>query len=126
MTLSGIFSLQQLKDNISMFEVDRPWIPVNWRAWRLRRDRSAVYSLYRLSLLRCTVPQELNIPHLLEICNERLLEGSEYGINTQLALLPEGGRPTGCTGCRSCEKVCPQGISIADVFKRFNEIGSKA
>ena len=27
--------------------------------------------------------------------------------------------PGACVGCRSCEKVCPQGIKISEVMKKF-------
>ena len=32
---------------------------------------------------------------------------------------PEGKRPAACTGCRSCEAVCPQQTKISEALAEF-------
>ena len=42
------------------------------------------------------------------------------GIETEI--VQAGGRVVcGCTGCGACAQICPQGIDVPDVMRRFSE-----
>jgi predicted aldo/keto reductase-like oxidoreductase len=65
-------------------------------------------------------PQGLDIPKLIALYNEQHFTGGGFIVPTRLKTLGAGHLPCDCIGCRSCEKVCPQNIKIADVMKQFN------
>lgn len=106
MVLSGMSNMQQLQENIETFSTAQP----------LQEEELAVISDIAAEMIRdnaipctgcsyCTeyCPQEIKIPHILQLYNEK--DWSEK---------PE------CIGCKSCENVCPQGISIAAHMQAYN------
>lgn len=66
-------------------------------------------------------PKELDIPRLLGIYNNNQFSGVG---NIQPAVLKNVEKekwPSKCIACRSCEKVCPQGIKISEAMADFTE-----
>jgi len=68
-------------------------------------------------------PRQLNIPALIELYNEHCFtaDGGLMAFIAPMALMAmqEDKRPGACTGCKSCEAVCPQSIKIAEVLADF-------
>jgi len=121
-TLSGMSSLEQLKENIEIMSENKPL-----------NDREGMVLLYTATGLidpvPCTVcryctthcPQGLDIPVLLALYNEH--NTTEAGFIAPMAVdaLPEDKRPSACLGCHACNDVCPQRIKIAEAIAELAE-----
>ncbi len=117
LVLSGMSSLEQLKENIDTMSVERPL-----------NEREGMVLLYTardlIEPIPCTVcryctthcPQGLDIPVLLALYNEH--NSTEEGFIAPMAIdaLPEDKRPSACHGCKACNDVCPQRIKIAEAI----------
>ena len=125
-TLSGMSSLDQLKENVEIFSNDERLSP---------EERAALekigYAKAHAKGVPCTAchyctshcPLELDIPRLLELYNEQLSkESGNFIAAMALKSMPEGKRPSACIACGSCEVVCPQQIDIPDTLAEFAEM----
>lgn len=122
--LSGMSNMDQLRENVALFEEEKPLGG---------EETEGLMTVARNILGRTTVfctgcrycveqcPKGLNIPALVNLCNECAFSGKETFWPEDVAELPPERRPTACIGCRSCERVCPQGIRISEVLARFRE-----
>lgn len=119
--LSGMSNFQQMKENIKTFESSRPL---------KEKEMETLLSVAKGMLdgvLPCTgchyctshCPKGLDIPMLLELYNEHSFTGGGFLAPMALMAVPEEKQPSACIGCRSCEKVCPQGIKIAEAMADF-------
>ncbi len=125
MILSGMSNMEQLEDNIGIFETDRPLSSEERQALMEITQRRM-----QLNMLPCTAchyctshcPQGLDIPMLLEMFNDQRITGGPYAMPLSLRRLPEEKHPSACIGCRSCEAVCPQGIKIPDELAEFDRL----
>lgn len=121
-TLSGMSSFDQLKQNIEIFEEHKPLNEKEMQAILALADEmvkriALPCTACRYCLSHC--PQELNIPHLLELYNEHHLTGGGFIAPMVIGTLPEDKRPSACIGCKSCEAVCPQQINISGAMEDF-------
>lgn len=121
MILSGMSNFEQLKDNITTFEEDKP---LN------EKEMDTLLSIADGMLngrVPCTAchycvshcPQGLDIPNLLELYNEHVFTGGGFIAPMALMAMPEEKHPSACIGCRSCEAVCPQQIKISEIMTDF-------
>lgn len=123
-TLSGMSSFDQMKDNIAIFEKDAP----------LNDDEKGalqdiVDDMLKEKVLPCTAchyctshcPQGLDIPELLKLYNEHAFTGGGFIAPMALSAIPDDKKPSACIGCRSCEVVCPQQIKISEAMADFSE-----
>ncbi len=122
MVLSGMSSLDQLKENIRIFQAQDPLT---------EKEREVLTSLAdeetKKGGLPCTgchyctphCPQELPIPDIIALYNEHKITGGGFIAPMAIASMPPQKRPSSCIGCRSCEEVCPQQIKISEMMKDF-------
>ncbi|MBR5517265.1 MAG: aldo/keto reductase [Firmicutes bacterium] len=115
--LSGMSSLEQLKENIEIMSVSRPL-----------NEREQMVLLYTgrdlIDPLPCTVcryctthcPQGLDIPVLIALYNEHNSTDSGFIAPMAVDALPDDQRPSACIGCHACNDVCPQKIKIAEAI----------
>ena len=122
-TLSGMSNLQQVKENIAIYEQARP---LNEQETAL--VLSIADGMIRRTTVPCTAchycvshcPRHLPIPDLLKLYNEAMVAGSGMFIAPMaLSAIPAGHQPSACIACHSCEKVCPQQIHIPDALADF-------
>lgn len=121
MVLSGMSSMEQMKENIATFAEDKPVTDEEMETLMEVTDSM-------LDILPCTAcryctahcPQKLDIPTLLSLYNEVRFAN---GLITHMAVeaMPEDKRPHACIGCQSCEAVCPQQLEIAKAMADFTE-----
>ena len=124
MVLSGMSTLNQLKENVATFGEDKPL------------NRTEMDSLLAMAgemvqkiALPCTAchycvshcPQGLDIPSLLALYNEHCFTDGGFIAPMALMAVPENKQPSACIGCRSCEAVCPQQIKISEAMADFVE-----
>ena len=123
-TLSGMSSFDQMKDNIGIFEKDAPLNDDEKGALQDIAD-----DMLKEKVLPCTAchyctshcPQGLDIPELLKLYNEHAFTGGGFIAPMALSAIPDDKKPSACIGCRSCEAVCPQQIKISEAMADFSE-----
>ena len=111
-TLSGMTSLEQVKDNLATYQEAKPLNPQE-----MELILSVADDMIRRTTVPCTAchycvshcPKHLPIPDLLKLYNEAMVAGSGAFISSMgLASFPPEHQPSACVACHSCEKVCPQ------------------
>ena len=122
MVLSGMSTLNQLKENVATFGEDKP---LN----RTEMDTllAMAKEMVQKIALPCTAchycvshcPQGLDIPSLLALYNEHCFTDGGFIAPMALMAVPENKQPSACIGCRSCEAVCPQQIKISEAMADF-------
>lgn len=118
--LSGMTTLEQLKDNLATFEAPAP-LSAGERAIL----DGVVSDLVRL--VPCTAcrycceecPQGLNIPKLIATYNE-LCNGSDL---VHFNLTGAGDEdPSRCIGCGACRHICPQEIETPEIMQKLAQM----
>ena len=123
--LSGSSTLDQMKENIALFEEEAPLSDGD-----LRTLLAAADDMVRGNVLPCTAcryctshcPQGLDIPRLLALYNEHKLTKGGFIAPMAVGTMPEDKRPGACIGCGSCSAVCPQQIDIPAALAEFAEM----
>lgn len=120
--LSGMSDLAQVEDNINTFKDDKPLDADEMRAiLNIAEDMTGKTKLPCTACKYCTshCPQGLDIPELIKLYNEHRFTGGGFIAPMALSSYKEDKKPSACIGCRSCEKVCPQGIKISEMMTDF-------
>lgn len=122
--LSGMSSMEQLKDNIHTFGEEKPLNEKEKDA--LLQMASEMVKKIALPCTACHYcvshcPQELDIPALLALYNEHCFTKGGFIAPMVLSSMPEEKHPGACIGCRSCEAVCPQQIHVSEAMADFAE-----
>jgi len=117
--LSGMSTLEQLKENLSLFSKHDPL--TSDEANILQQVMESIVELVPCTSCRYCVedcPQSLDIPMLLTMYNEA---GYDMGwfLNAAIRALKEGEMPTACTACGKCSPLCPQNIDIPAALRAF-------
>ena len=119
-TLSGMTTMEQLQENIRVFEENKPLNKTELDALtQLGRELTRGVPCTGCSYCTTHCPQGLDIPALMDLYNEQTFGGNGFLIPMRMKVMGEGKRPGDCLGCRSCEAVCPQNIKISEVLSDF-------
>ncbi len=124
LTLSGMSSMEQLRDNIALFSERKPLTDAEREALlALAADITAVGTVPCTGCGYCTehCPAGLDIPRLMGYYNEHTFSGGGFIVPSAVESMERSKRPTACLGCRQCESVCPQGIKVADILASLCE-----
>jgi len=124
--VSGMSSMEQLKENIEIFSKTDPMPESEKEVLKNVVDGMA-------SFIPCTTcryccgpcPQKLNIPMLIATYNEAA-HGMTWYVEDIIDSLPDDKKPQACIGCGACIPLCPQNIDIADIMKKFSTILAEA
>ncbi len=123
MILSGMSNMEQLEDNLRIFDQDKPLSPAEWDAVQeLSREMIARNKVPCTACRYCMeqCPQQLPIPLLLEIYSDPLRPAGAKIPKGAIGWLDQDKWPTNCVGCCACEAVCPQNILVSEVLAEFN------
>ncbi len=122
MVLSGMSTMEQLKENIETFSAENP-LTKEETDLLLNIANKMTMGVPCTSCSYCTeyCPKELNIPRLISLYNQHKYSGGGMLITMALDAMGENKQPPSCIGCRSCEAVCPQGIKISEVLADFSK-----
>ena len=121
-TLSGMSSLEQMKDNIATYETQAPLTQTEMEAiLAVGKEMVQAKALPCTACHYCTshCPKGLDIPYLISLYNEHMVTGGGFLSPMALMALPKEKQPSACIGCRSCEAVCPQQIRISEAMAAF-------
>ncbi|MDR0485899.1 MAG: aldo/keto reductase [Elusimicrobiota bacterium] len=120
--LSGMSSLEQLKDNLKTFEDESV---LSEKEKEVLNEAVKTLS----GLIPCTscryccegCPKNLDIPRLIEMFNESSLNPNSILIKLTAETFKENELPSNCISCGACAKVCPQGIDIPNILKKLSD-----
>ncbi len=118
--LSGMSSLEQMRDNIKTFESPAP-VSNKEREVLLEIAEELKGSVPCTACRYCvdSCPLGLDIPSLISIYNELTFVPT---VNTAMRLdaLPAEKRPEACLACGACAAMCPQRIAIPEVMSALS------
>lgn len=123
--LSGMSTLDQLKENLALFDDPKPLDEAGCRT--LDQVLDAMLDLVPCTACRYCVegcPAGLEIPKLIAMYNEAK-NGGAFSLMSVLAGMKPEALPSACLGCGACRRVCPQGIDIPEVLRSFDELMKK-
>ena len=117
--LSGMSSIEQIKDNLTIFDKPDPLSSQEIKilekaADAFLEDRSVPCTGCRYCCSVC--PAGLDIPLLIKGYNEHRVSGETWRI-AGLSRIKHG--PESCLQCGLCLKHCPQKIEIPHIMKQF-------
>lgn len=127
--LSGMSNQEQLEQNIATFAEDKPLNETEEKTLaQIAKDWLSVDQIPCTACRYCTshCPQNLDIPKIISFYNEHnfTVASGQWDFISPMYFSgrPKEAHPSNCVSCRSCEKVCPQQIKIADVMSNFAKI----
>ena len=123
--LSGMSSMEQLKENIKTFEEDKPLNEAEMKDLiEMARNMVKGNTLPCTSCRYCTAhcPKGIDIPKILALYNEHVFTGGGFIAPMAISALPDDKKPSACIGCKSCEAVCPQQLKIAEAMSNFVDL----
>ena len=125
MVLSGMSSLEQMNDNLSIMS---DFKPLNGDEYDL--IEKVVRVMKQKDMIACTAcrycvegcPKNISIPDLFSCMNAKKHFhnwNADYYYKT--VYTKNNGRAKDCIGCGKCEKVCPQKLPIRELLKQVSK-----
>lgn len=124
MVLSGMSSYDQMKENISIWNEDKPLTDSEFdEVLKIADSMTASVGVPCTGCHYCTshCTKQLDIPELIKLYNEDKFTGGGFLAPMTIGNMPDEKKPSACIQCRKCEQVCPQGIKISEVLADLNK-----
>jgi len=124
-TVSGMTTMEQLKENVEIFSNDNP-INDSEKAL-LQKVVDGMASFVPCTACRYCVgpcPKKLDIPMLIATYNEAS-SGITWYVEDLLGALSDEEKPQACIACGACNPLCPQEIDIVETLKSFSALLEK-
>jgi len=122
--LSGITTLEQLKDNIRIFSEAESNCLTEEENALFDQAREAWYKNVNVECTGCAYcmpcPQNVDIPTIFQHYN-LLVNTTEQRWVYDTIVVASGKDPSYCIECGKCEKHCPQNIKIIDMLKKADQ-----
>ena len=119
--LSGMSSLEQVKDNISFMKGFRPLDASEQEVIRqAQKALSESDSIPCTACRYCTAgcPKNIPIPEIFGARNQQLIwEQMERGRQRYAHAVKDAGKASDCIACGQCESACPQHLSVIRYLK---------
>ena len=121
--LSGLTSVEQVKDNLRIFDSVEPGCMSKEELELIDKVRDAYNSRIKVGCTGCAYcmpcPMGVDIPGSFSAWNNASLYGGLEKGNADYKRLEEGGKaPTQCVECGACMQVCPQHLEIPELLKK--------
>ncbi len=128
MTLSGMNSLEQMKDNIATMGDFKPFDDQEMAAVSKVRDLVLGKRLIACTACRyCTdgCPMDIPIPDLFADLNAKSIH-KDWNSDWYFMVHTQGhGKPSDCIECGQCEGVCPQHLPVIETLKKVAKVFEK-
>ena len=126
--LSGMSSVEQMKDNISFM---KDFVPLNEEEQAAIRKAQEIFN--NINEVPCTAcrycvegcPKQIAIPDIFTVRNRQLSFGQFEECTEEYRKITETAAASDCIACGQCEKVCPQKIDIINQLKLCAETFEK-
>jgi predicted aldo/keto reductase-like oxidoreductase len=120
--LSGMTTMDQIIENVALFSNPDPVTESEKTVLTQALDKL-------IDMVPCTAcryccdvcPQQLDIPKLISMYNEAVIDGI-FLLNFTLGAMEDSELPSACLACGDCKELCPQDIDIPDIMDKFNDI----
>lgn len=117
--LSGMTTLEQLKDNLKTFERLDPLTGEEFALIQgFAREIADVVPCTGCRYCVEECPQGLEIPKLISMYNEMRYDKASL-LQFTLGAMRAEEMPSACVSCGACARICPQGIAISNILKEF-------
>jgi predicted aldo/keto reductase-like oxidoreductase len=124
--LSGMSTLEQVKDNVATFKDFKPLSDKENEA--VAEAVSILNGIPRVPCTGCNYcapncPQKIAIPGMMNLYSDYLVHNTLDGIVRGYGFMTRmGGKASDCIACRVCEEHCPQHIEIADTIAKLSTL----
>ncbi len=120
--LSGMSESDHVKDNISIFETEKPATEEETALlYEIGKAMSGTVPCTACRYCTAHCPMELDIPRLINMYNDFVFSGGGFAVKMAVDSMPEDKRPSACIGCGNCVTLCPQSINIPEILADFAE-----
>lgn len=127
--LSGMSTMDQVKENIASAEASGPNTLTEEELALIAQVREKYRELCPIPCTKCEYcmpcPNGVNIPRNFEIFNEGVMYNRIEDARRMYEGLPEEEQASACVQCRQCEELCPQQIPISEWMVRVHEVLSE-
>lgn len=125
--LSGVSTMEQLKDNLEIFSKSAPNSMDEKELELVRKVKELYDSKIKVGCTGCNYcvpcPSGVEIPRIFSIYNDySIFGGAKEFKEMYKELMNEGKDASSCVECGQCESECPQHISIIDKLKEAHEV----
>ncbi len=120
--LSGASSIEQMKENISLFSEDDP-LSSEEKTELLSLAKNMTAGVPCTACKYCVkdCPKGIDIPEIISMYNEHTFTGGGFLAPMKLQSIPEENRPSACISCGKCKELCPQSIDIPEIMEKFTQ-----
>lgn len=120
MILSGMGSVEMMKENISFMKEPKPLSEKEKEA--TKKINTIIKNKNMIPCTGCSYctpgcPMSINIPEIFKIRNSELVYRSWNAKNDYKKLTLESGLASSCIQCGQCERICPQQLRIRKELK---------
>lgn len=124
MVLSGMSSIEQMRDNLATMSDFRPL-----DATELAAVRKVAETLRGKGAIPCTAcryctsgcPMGIDIPSFFSCYNSKVMFGRPQSSERYAELIKNGTGPNDCMACGHCEEVCPQHLRVRSLLRDVAE-----
>lgn len=124
MVLSGMSSIEQMRDNLATMSDFRPLDETE-----LAAVRNVAETLRGKGAIPCTAcryctsgcPMGIDIPSFFSCYNSKVMFGRPQSSERYAELIKNGTGPNDCMACGQCEEVCPQHLRVRSLLRDVAE-----
>ncbi|MCC8180213.1 MAG: aldo/keto reductase [Planctomycetes bacterium] len=124
--LSGMSTLEQMQDNVSVMEDFKPLTQEEMAA--MEKVQAVLAAIPQIPCTDCKYcvkgcPENISIPGIFSLMNDYLLyHDLDRAKNTYVWETMNGNKASACVACGQCETACPQSIQIVEQLGKVAEL----